>query len=134
MCVCMTKVLLLLLQTSGSVKNQQTRIGKRTLFVALWNIWPLRWSTGKDTHRVLTGGLLVFSWQELQTCHLSINPTCLMHTIIKLLHLSLKNCCATELYPLGEQITCSALVDWSNSYQSLFNSFNKRSGIPLTKG
>lgn len=30
--------------------------------VVRWSIWPLRWSTGEDTHRVQTGGLWEYSW------------------------------------------------------------------------
>ena len=30
--------------------------------VVRWSIWPLRWSTGEDTHRAQTGGLWEYLW------------------------------------------------------------------------
>lgn len=37
--------------------------------VVRWSIWPLRWSTGEDTHRVQTGGLWEFSWYGTPHTH-----------------------------------------------------------------
>lgn len=41
--------------------------------VVRWNIWPLRWSTGEDTHRVQTGGLWEYSWYTHSTPRRSSN-------------------------------------------------------------
>lgn len=50
------------MQTLAWVKSRWMLTRRLIPSVVRWSIWPLRWSTGEDTHRVQTGGLWEYSW------------------------------------------------------------------------
>lgn len=57
------------MQTLAWVKSRWMLTRRLIPSVVRWSIWPLRWSTGEDTHRVQTGGLWEYSWYGSPSQH-----------------------------------------------------------------